>query len=71
MKIVGLFFACKKSRRLWRHPLLGLALSVRPVLRQVDVIHQLPQPPLIATVGMEHQARQMAEPRFVMVFAPV
>jgi len=66
MKIAGLFAfgLCR-----FCHPLLRLPLSLCPVLRQVDVIHQLPQAALITTIKVEHQPGQMTEAWFVVCLA--
>ena len=42
-----------------------------PVFRQVDVVHQLPQTPVIAGIEGEGQSRQMAELRFIVFLAAV
>jgi len=42
-------------------------MRLQLVFRQIDVIHQLPQPPLITPAEAECQARQMAELCFMFL----
>ena len=50
---------------------MRLRLGLRPVFRQIDVVHQFSQPAMITGVEIEGQSRQVAELCFVVFFAAV